>query len=94
MAYRQLVMLNCKTSHETPLVRVKPDFTHISVTGVGPGDSVWFCYNKDNPKTILIEIEPGLTPFSELFGDYKNFYIKKIAGPESGPTTVEVLRGS
>lgn len=91
MANRQLVMLNCKVSHKTPLVRVKPDFTHLSVTGMGQGDSVWLCFMEGSIETP-IEMKSGLTPFPNA--QAKQFYIKKIAGPDSGSTSVEVLRGS
>lgn len=93
MANRQLVMLNCKTSHTTPLVRVKPDFTHLSITGVGLGDLVWLHLEGNLPTKISIEMESGLTPFPHAYKASK-FQLEKIAGPDSEATTIEVLRGS
>lgn len=93
MANRQLVMLNCKTSHKTPLVLVKPEFTHVSITEVGLGDLVWLHLDGNLPTKVSIEMESGLTPFPH---EYKatRFQLEKIAGPNSGPTTIEVLRGA
>lgn len=92
MANRQLVMLNCKTSHKTPLVRVKPDFTYISVTGLGQGDQVWLKIKKNSYTDFSLSLESGLNPFPIELRD-EQFQIEKIAGPNSGPTTIEVLRG-
>ncbi len=89
MANRQLVMLNCKASHKTPLVRVKADMTHISVAGVGQGDEVWLQIEGVSP----IKMQSGLTPFPHD-KQARQFLIEKIAGSNPEPTTIEVLRGS
>lgn len=86
--HRQLALLACVDSHESPAIRVKSDFSGVSVVGVGEGDEVWLC--SSGHKTRLPD---GLSSFPHQDG-IKQFTIQKVAGSKPLPTTVEILRGS
>lgn len=84
--HRQLVLLACIESHQSPAIRVKPDFSKISVTGLGSGDVLLLC-NAD----LQIELPDGDSPFpKDLLGRVVTF--RKLAGSQPNPTTVEIIR--
>lgn len=91
MANRQLVMLACVDSHRTPLVKVKHDFSHLNVTGLGEGDEVWF--EGVNGAQHRVRLSAGLTPFPKIVG-LTHFLIEKVSGSAPLATNIEVLRGS
>lgn len=85
--HRQLVLLACIDSHQSPAIRVKADFSDVFVSGVGEGDEVWLCSDD-----LQIKLEVGLTPFpSAAHGTRVQF--RKVAGSRPLPTTIEILRG-
>jgi len=88
MINRQLVLLACVDSHESPAIRVKPDFSFVSVSGLGEGDEVWLCRGDQK-----VALSTGLTPFPN-HSIVDLFTIRKVAGSLPSPTTVEILRGS
>lgn len=91
MANRQLILLECVTSHKSPIVRVKPDFSYVHVTNLGEGDEVWL--EGANGAQHQKQLQAGLTPFPHT-ADLTHFVIRKQAGTKPAPTNVEVLRGS
>ncbi|CAB4165090.1 hypothetical protein UFOVP1537_52 [uncultured Caudovirales phage] len=85
MAYRRVALIGCVTSHQTPRMRVMQDFADIVVDSLGEGDTAHLHLDDS-----IIELTVGRTPFPSTTSEH--FSIRKAAGSNPRPTTVEITR--
>lgn len=86
---RRLAMLGVMDSHQTPLTRVSGLERSVEVRGLGEGDVVEMVVQRRQGESLTIRLAEGSTSLTPT--EWVSYSMRKVAGPEPLPTTIEVI---